>query len=245
MIEKHLYEAGWDPDKETAQNFKAERDIDWENAQEQHLNEALRDGEYREHRQREQIMQSAVDPSLKTADGKANWQTEKVRAGAKFYALTTVADDEHGWKNAESAYWFSEAEVRSLEREKLIDIENRKIEAAIIKNRYAIPCSNKVNGLVEAKVVEDHEVVRTTVGAATDIYIVDNKECSRWMEGGGHQWHPNVNSLKLDRSRNLQRLAEQAGQVADYRSFEIHYAPAERKDPIPLFRRQAQQRDMR
>ena len=224
---KHLYDAGWDPANETHKQFAAQRDI---KVAEKDLSVALRSAEYDVDR-RDEIRKSAQDPSLKSIDGRSNWERVSVKAGAKFYAFSTVTEDGRGVKSSYSPYWLSEGQVKRLEQEELIDLKSKEIEAAVLKNRLAIPCSNRVNGLVEAKVSRDHEAVRTTVGPGKDIYSVGDEERTRWMDGGEEQWHPNLNALELDRTINRQKLAERDGQIADYRPFDIHYAPPDRVGP--------------
>ena len=227
---KHLYDTGWVPDEERDNRFFANREIDTESLPTLELDRALKSAGYKDRQKRQEIMQSARDPSRDTRGGHPDWARRKVRAGSKFYGLTTVADDDRGFKSHASAFWLSESQIERFERDGLIDLETKKIEAAEIKNRLALPCTNRVNGLVEAQVTRDHDAIRTTVGRAMDVYTVGNEERSRWMEGGEEQWHPRLDALDLDRTINRQKLAERDGLVADYRLFDIRYSPADQQN---------------
>jgi hypothetical protein len=100
-------------------------------------------------------------------------------------------------KSPYSPYWLDEKSFREME---LKHKKDGAWDRQGVKNELALPCANRADGIVEAKVLEDHVGVESTVGPATEnvtYRAADGTviERSLSLPGGGTQLSPGLGKV--------------------------------------------------
>jgi hypothetical protein len=148
------------------------------------------------HRDVNEILATTPDPTP------YSYKHEYLESGTKLYAFANLEQTgEYGRKSGKSPYYCMAEDIEQLEREGLLDVKNKTIDRMAIKDRLALPCTNRLECLVEAEVTHSHGAVRTMIGEAEETFIFDEETSrTRQMQGGGWQIHPNVENISLHRS---------------------------------------------